>query len=184
MGEFRYGLIIGILLAAVVGLGLVVVLDNDQTDTPKTDLSTPSKIPKETESRSLQPKPAVSPKPVAAEPPANDWAFRTPTGNIVCAVAQEGASCGIREFDYPVPAKPDSCGLAGWGQFLSVNQSGPGQIACSDGVPADPMSPVLDYGASVRSGAFTCSSAVTGVSCLNTRTGHGFDLSKEKFTTY
>lgn len=184
MGEFRYGLIIGVLIAAVIALALVVVLDSDDSGSPKEpDSERPIKVvnitqqPEENDSTPAADAPS-------AETAGPEWAFRSPTGNIVCAVSSQSATCGIREFDYPVPTKPVTCNLAGWGQFLGVKKIGYGEMLCSDGIPADPLSPVLDYGTSVQSGPFECTSSESGVRCRNTQTGHGFNLSREAFSTF
>jgi hypothetical protein len=38
----------------------------------------------------------------------------------------------------------------------------------------------LRYGESVRRGRFRCRSRRSGMRCVNTRTGHGFALSRER----
>ena len=186
MREFRYGLIIGLLTAAVIGLGLLLVFGSNSDEkagtnnpgTPKQKTSDP-KTPAE---KQQLPTTGQTGEPASRASVTKD--FRTPTRNIVCSVRSDGVSCGIKEFTYEVPPVPDDCGLAGWGQFFGVKKDGLGQIQCADGIPADPWSPVLQYGDMTRAGRFECQSAETGIRCLDIDTGHGFDLSRESYSTF
>ncbi|MFY0406955.1 DUF6636 domain-containing protein [Solicola sp. PLA-1-18] len=135
--------------------------------------------------------PAPSPTPTGAptSPPTVDLpdivgaiaSFTTPTGNIGCYIGSQGARCDIRERSFEPPAEPESCGLA-WGNSLEVGADGAGFACVGDTVMGSDT--ILKYGNSTLVGDYGCTSATTGVTCVNRSTGHGFSLSRASARTF
>ncbi|KAA1423357.1 hypothetical protein FE697_007010 [Mumia zhuanghuii] len=108
-------------------------------------------------------------------------AFRSPTGNIVCRVASDGARCAITDYSFTPPDRPDGC-EGSWGGELVLDESG-GYFACA--VPEmSGNSPELEYGSSTVIGDYGCTSQRTGVVCVHTGSGHGFMVSRTKTGTF
>jgi hypothetical protein len=115
--------------------------------------------------------------------------FRSPSGNIRCFSGSGVLHCAIAQADY-AKALQARC-MAGpsvdWHGF-ELNATGKGVITCSGGILYNPDTqtphyPLLAYGKTWRQGAFTCASAITGVTC-HTRAGHGFFISRRSWRGY
>lgn len=183
MTNFRTGLLIGFLAAAVIGLTVaLLIVSRDDSGSDDVQVGTTSGVSKQV---SENPLPKTNKDANTKEPPVKveniAFDFRSPTGNIICRMDSEGALCGIGEFSYDFSPDPN-CDLAGYGQFFQVGASGLGTLACADGLPAPPNSPVLKYGAFARSKRYECGSSVEGVYCENRHTGHGFAVSRERYS--
>jgi hypothetical protein len=115
---------------------------------------------------------------VAAAPASAAVSFHSPSGNIRCVIAAKiYTRCDITNRDWSPPPKPRSCEFD-WGNTLEVGLRGKGKFGCvSDAI--DPGR-VLSYGESIARGRFRCRSRRSGMRCVNTRTGHGFALSRER----
>lgn len=111
---------------------------------------------------------------------AQDIGFRSPTGNIHCLFITGDwttVRCDLREFT-PSYTRPQDCDLD-WGYAFEVGLTGAGQPLCAGDTVIDPAAPVLHYGQSVNVGSLSCSSAKTGMTCVN-REGHGFTVSRAR----
>jgi hypothetical protein len=105
--------------------------------------------------------------------------FRSPSGNIGCAIgAQGGVRCDIRNRDWRPPPKPASC-MLDWGFGLTVGRRGRARFVCA-GDTVLGQGRRLAYGDSIRRGRFRCVSRRTGMRCVNRRNGHGFSLSRQR----
>ena len=114
---------------------------------------------------------------------ADDWiGFRSPTGNIHCALYDFGgmaeARCDLRELTPSYRKAPAGCDLD-WGSAFAVPARGEGYLVCAGDTVMDPRNPVLDYGHAVSLGGISCVSAKTGMTCTNAA-GHGFSVAKAK----
>ena len=114
---------------------------------------------------------------------ADDWiGFRSPTGNIHCALYQWNggteARCDLRELTPSYRTPPAGCDLD-WGSAFGVDARGKGFLVCAGDTVIDPRNPVLDYGRAVSLGGISCVSAKTGMTCTNAA-GHGFSVAKAK----
>jgi hypothetical protein len=119
-------------------------------------------------------------------------AFKTPSGNIVCAHSV-GASAGTGSVECGIqsglqPAPRNTCtDLDYSGKRVSLRASGrPVPVICA----SDPgaflylqRARVLAYGSSWRGGGLACTSRLTGLTCTN-RSGHGFFLSREHWRAF
>lgn len=120
----------------------------------------------------------------AASPAFTDdyLGFRSPTGNIHCAMytldGQAEARCDLREYTASYTKRPAGCDLD-WGMAFAVGAAGEGQLACVGDTVQDPGNPVLPYGEAVSLGGISCVSSKTGMTCTNAE-GHGFSVAKAK----
>lgn len=117
--------------------------------------------------------------PIATPAAAQDsLSFRSPSGNIHCMIWMldpPHARCDILESTSSFPA-PRDCDLD-WGTAFGVGPTGRGEPWCVGDTVADPNGLVLPYGRSVTLGPFTCSSAETGMTCVNAQ-GGGFTVAR------
>jgi hypothetical protein len=116
---------------------------------------------------------------VALPAAAQDYlAFRSPTGNIRCAIfLYDGAyaRCDLGQAS-PSYRRPGWCDLD-WGTGFGVGATGPGEALCVGDTVWDESAEVLGYGQSLSFGPFTCRSEQTGMTCLNPG-GGGFRVSR------
>lgn len=114
---------------------------------------------------------------------ADDYVgFRSPTGNIHCAIYTWGggteARCDLAELTPSYTKRPKGCDLD-WGHSFAVGASGKAVLACVGDTVRDPRNPVLPYGQAVSLGGISCVSAKTGMTCTNAE-GHGFSVAKAR----
>lgn len=131
-------------------------------------------------------------------------AFSSPSGRIVCFMGVEGTRCEFNGDKAWKPPQPPGCQLD-WDSILVVEETA-GAGCAGDTVaetaqvgseyttwrrPSDPTvvvygmtMAVLPYGSGLISGAYTCESATTGVTCRNTTTGHGFTMAREAYSLF
>jgi hypothetical protein len=177
MTPFRTGLLIGLLAAAVVGLVIALVVTNDDSSSSTTVTAAtipPSATASTTTSTTNTATTSTTTSTAAV-------AFRSPSGNIVCRVTSDSATCGITEFSYQTPSPPASCtDSQGWGHVVGVRGSAAGNFVCADNQPAEPSSPILAYGRAVLVGRMACGSGPRGVRCANRDTRHGFQIAREQ----
>jgi hypothetical protein len=93
-----------------------------------------------------------------------------------------GARCDIFELTMSFPVPPADCDLD-WGHAFEVPAHGPAGPVCAGDTVADPGAFVLGYGKEVSLGGVTCSSASTGMTCVNTQ-GHGFSVARARQTVF
>jgi hypothetical protein len=120
---------------------------------------------------------------LAAPALADDYiGFRSPTGNIHCAIYEWNggaeARCDLRELTPSYTRAPAGCDLD-WGNSFAVGATGKGVLACVGDTVMDPGNWVLDYGQAASLGGISCVSAKTGITCTNAE-GHGFSVAKAR----
>ena len=114
--------------------------------------------------------------------------FFSPSRNIACAVSTVdtempvGARCDISQKTWKAPAKPTDCEFD-WGQALTLDAKA-GFECVSDAAVNAQDAPVLEYGQGVKLKTITCVSANSGITCTNSATGHGFSVSREKYSLF
>lgn len=132
-------------------------------------------------------------------------AFATPSGRIVCIIADNSVRCDFIGTDKVwTSPQPNACDLD-WGDSLYLTQTA--GSTCHGDTLAD--TPALDsdfvgwrrtgdptvvvngltlaalpYGSALLGGMLQCDSATTGVTCKNTSTGHGFTMSREAYSIF
>jgi hypothetical protein len=111
--------------------------------------------------------------------------FRTPSGNIGCAMFEGGARCDIRKRDWKPLPRPASCSSeVGYGQGLEVpGGHGQARFVCAGDTALDPSASSLSYGSASRVGASECISRTDGITCVN-QAGHGFFISIQSYQVF
>jgi hypothetical protein len=110
--------------------------------------------------------------------------FRTPSGNIGCAMYEGGARCDIRKRDWKPLPRPAACSKeVGYGQGLEVPAGGEAGFVCAGDTALDPAASSLAYGTASRVGGSECISRTDGITCVN-RAGHGFFISVQSYQVF
>ena len=111
-------------------------------------------------------------------------AFRSPSGNIGCAMFEGGARCDIRKREWSPPPHPASCSEeVDFGQGLNVAHDGKASFVCAGDTTLDPSAKVLAYGEASELGGTTCMSRSAGITCAN-HAGHGFFISIQSYKIF
>jgi hypothetical protein len=110
--------------------------------------------------------------------------FRTPSGNIGCAMYEGGARCDIRKRDWKPLPRPAACSKeVGYGQGLEIPAGGEAGFVCAGDTALDPTASSLTYGTASRVGGSECISRTDGITCVN-RAGHGFFISVQSYQVF
>lgn len=110
--------------------------------------------------------------------------FRSPSGNIGCAMFEGGARCDIRQREWSPPPHPASCsGEVDFGQGLTVSHDGKASFVCAGDTTLDPSATALGYGEASELGGTICMSRSEGITCAN-HAGHGFFISIQSYKIF
>jgi hypothetical protein len=82
------------------------------------------------------------------------------------------------EYTPSFPLRPADCELD-WGGAFEVAIRGRAAPVCAGDTVAMPGAPILDYGRSVTAGGITCTSAQSGMTCVNLD-GRGFKVARAR----
>jgi len=111
--------------------------------------------------------------------------FQTPSGNILCWMAENAASCHIVDYTYSVQQLPADCTSSDWPSSFKLYAGKPPYLRCNGSAPGTYLGPrtdeTLDYGQSRSVGVMTCSSEPLGVTCTDASTGHFFRVSRDSY---
>lgn len=113
---------------------------------------------------------------------ADTVTFQSPTGNVHCFISTTAgephfATCELRDYTGKVPTRPSDCDLD-WVPEATVFGNGKVFVfGCQGDTNVNPSNMKLAYGKSIKAGEFTCTSAVTGMTC-KVKSGRGFVVSK------
>lgn len=111
--------------------------------------------------------------------------FKSPSSNIGCYLLDGTARCDIERRRWSPPPRPRSCpNIVDFGQGLIVGRSGRGRLVCAGDTALNPQARILPYGATDVVGSLACQSAVSGVTCTNRRTRHGFFISRQRYRLF
>ena len=111
---------------------------------------------------------------------ADALAFRSPTGNIECRMADDGSRCTIGTRHWRLPPTAPDCPEANGTVVLSG--SAPAFASCEPASARPARS--LGYDRALRRGDVTCVSRRDGVECRDTSTGHGFAVARADYRVY
>jgi hypothetical protein len=110
--------------------------------------------------------------------------FRSPSGNIGCAMFEGGARCDIRKREWSPPPHPASCSEeVDFGQGLTVSHDGKASFVCAGDTTLDPSATPLEYGEASELGGTICMSRSEGITCAN-HAGHGFFISIQSYKIF
>jgi hypothetical protein len=104
--------------------------------------------------------------------------FKSPSGNIGCAISGKFVRCDIRNHSWPTPAPPPSCDVD-YGFGVSVGKHGRGSFVCAGDTVFDPSAKALPYGDRISAKRMRCASKQKGMRCVNRKSKHGFFLSAQ-----
>lgn len=125
--------------------------------------------------------PVLSASPAAAE---DITGFTSPSGNIGCMLDSSYVRCDIQQRDWSPPPRPADCpSFTGYGQGIALSVGQRPQFVCA-GDTAYSNSAALGYGDSISAGPLSCASAESGITCRDTRSGHGFMISRQAYQLF
>ncbi|MEX2556583.1 MAG: hypothetical protein WEB06_13275 [Actinomycetota bacterium] len=105
--------------------------------------------------------------------------FDSPSHNIGCHIGLGGARCDILVKSWHVPRPGDCPREWAFGYGMEVGTVGRATYVCATDTVGPGGQAILGYGLGLKIGNFEClSTAGSGVHCENTRTGHGFVISR------
>ena len=136
---------------------------------------TPSEEPSEKETEESS-EPPVSPAP---EDAVEMNELRSPTGNITCLLEEDSVSCSVVERDFSEAGLEDCAD----GPFTITVAGEEAARACGSSALSDSAS-TLEYGKSAKRGDMACTSRFNGMTCWNTKTGHGFMVNRATYETF
>jgi hypothetical protein len=105
--------------------------------------------------------------------------FQMPSKNIGCQTGEGVLVCDILSGLNPEPKQKCEVDWTG----MEMERLGPAQPRCAGDTAYDQKSPVLAYGESWARDGFSCTSAQTGLRCVN-QDGRGFTLSREHWSQF
>ena len=110
--------------------------------------------------------------------------FQPPSGNILCWIADNAATCRVIDHTYALPPGGD-CTSPGWGNSIFLDQGKPPFLTCDSTPPGTynglPAHTRLDYGQTQSAGVMTCDSEPSGMTCTDSSTSHFFRVSRESY---
>lgn len=109
--------------------------------------------------------------------------FYLPSKNIACHIDVDRAGCQIYEKNFADPSSPPDCDT----DFVAAVVIEDGERVTYGQCQGDPFALpaiTLDYGSAAVVGDFACLSERDGVTCWNTRTRHGFVLSRASYQVF
>jgi hypothetical protein len=105
--------------------------------------------------------------------------FSAPSGNVRCYLDATTARCDIAERNWAPPLRPASCAFD-YGHGITLNSGRPAQFVCAGGTTPSAGVQLGDRD-SVTAGTLRCESVATGITCRDTKTRHGFTLSRAAY---
>ena len=108
--------------------------------------------------------------------------FTSPSGNVGCYIDPTGARCDISERDWSPPPRPADCEFD-YGQGISLSPGENATFVCAGDTALGGGQP-LAYGRSISAGVLVGDSAQSGMTCRDTKTGHGFAIAREGYRVF
>ncbi|MCT7659592.1 DUF6636 domain-containing protein [Mycobacterium deserti] len=108
--------------------------------------------------------------------------FISPSGNVACMLDATWARCDIIDRNWSPPPRPPDCEFD-YGQGISLAPGERAQFVCA-GDTAFGADQVLPYGESIAADRLRCESAQSGITCLDSESGHGFSISREAYRVF
>jgi hypothetical protein len=110
--------------------------------------------------------------------------FLSPSKNIGCVIGGGFTRCDIIKHSWPLPPEPPTCEFD-YGQAFGIGKEDkPGEILCVSDSAFDAEADVLPYGDRITIHRFRCASKTKGMRCVNTKTKHGFFVSRERYRLF
>jgi hypothetical protein len=116
------------------------------------------------------------------------YEFQSPSGNIRCMMYtsvgadKPHALCEITDHTWTAPAQSIwGCPLAPTANQFRLNEGEQPGFACATQHMPPSQRPVLEFGQSRTTGALTCESEPSGITCRDAGTSHFFRVSQESY---
>ena len=100
--------------------------------------------------------------------------FTSPSGNVGCFIDAHYARCDVMERDWTPPLRPADCEFD-YGQGIGLAPGEEPEFMCAGDTALGGGEP-LAYGQSISAGVLRCDSAESGITCRDTKSGHGFAI--------
>jgi len=130
-----------------------------------------------TATQSAEPGPTRTPW--STEPSGEPELFASPSGNIMCSISPDAASCSIAQLTEEGLVEDEDCdGTVG--HVVRVTPEG-AERPCVEGKPpgkAPKATPELEYESSLSAFGYTCTSSRSGMICRHDESGHGFSIAR------
>lgn len=168
----------GRVLAAVAVMALAAGCGNGATVAQS---SSPASVSSQTRTGKAQPD-KVTATPATDRVVQELTGFVAPSGNVSCMIDADWARCDIIDRDWSPPPRPADCEFD-YGQGISLAPGEQARFVCA-GDTAFGADEVLPYGESITAGVLRCESAESGITCRDTKTGHGFEISRGAYRLF
>jgi hypothetical protein len=169
---------LGSVLAAVAMMALAAGCGDGATVAQS---SSPAPASSQTRTTEAQPDKVTGPR--AADREVHELTgFVSPSGNVSCMIDADWARCDIIDRDWSPPLRPADCEFD-YGQGISLARGEQAQFVCA-GDTAFGADEVLPYGESITAGMLRCESAESGITCRDTKTGRGFEISRGAYRLF
>jgi hypothetical protein len=120
--------------------------------------------------------------------PAEDVAFRSPSGNITCTwghPASDRLLCDVNAKAAPAASQSTDCGPISFIEnYASLTPSEVKHGLCTGGILVPLDANTLPYGSSLTYNGYGCISEESGITCVAFSTGRGFTASKGTIEPY
>jgi hypothetical protein len=107
----------------------------------------------------------------------------SPSHNIQCSL-DRGVDCVIEESDYEDLPEPTDCQVDWTDHRFIIGDHGGVRGVCTGEPPLTEVPDVLPYGVTTVWKTQVCQSQETGMTCWDTRTGHGFRIARASYTLF
>lgn len=166
-----------VLVTTLVGRAWFTSNDEQkQADSTTTTTQEATTEPETTAAEETPSKDPVSPAPDGSQELSE---LRSPTGNIVCKLTEDTASCSVLERNFEDSSLED-CEA---GPFSIQVADGEAALDCGSSFLSD-SAQTLEYKNSAVHGDMACTSRFDGMTCWNTMTGKGFTVSRSMYDTF
>jgi hypothetical protein len=109
--------------------------------------------------------------------------FRSPSSNVGCYLDVDYVRCDVAEANWSPPPRPADCEFD-YGQGITLVPRGRAEFVCAGDTALAPDGSALGYGESIMAGPLRCDSAESGITCRDTKTGHGFAIAREAYRLF
>ena len=110
--------------------------------------------------------------------------FQTPSGNILCWIADDAATCRIIDYTYAA-SQAEACSSPGSPNGFWLDDGKSAVLSCGTEPPGTYSGlrahTTLDYGQTRSVGVMTCASEASAVTCTDSSTGHFFRVSRDSY---
>jgi len=125
-----------------------------------------------------QPRTAAAKRETAVRQIKTVTGFSSPSKNIGCFIDSGNVRCDIRKRSWKPPRKPRTCELD-YGQGINLSAGMKPAFVCAGDTALGPPTK-LAYGKAIAAGSLRCDSKRSGMTCRDSKTTHGFSISRER----